>query len=44
MGFLILQNFLNNFEEIDKALEIGAKKAHIVADEVLERVRKKLGY
>jgi tryptophanyl-tRNA synthetase len=36
--------YMDNLEEIDKALEIGAKKAHIVADEVLERVRKKLGY
>jgi len=36
--------YMNNFEEIDEALEIGAKKAHIVADEVLDRVRKKLGY
>ncbi len=36
--------YMNNLEEIDKALEIGARKAHIVADEVLERVRKKLGY
>jgi tryptophanyl-tRNA synthetase len=36
--------YMNNLEEIDRALEIGAKKAHIVADEVLERVRTKLGY
>ena len=37
-------HYMNNLEEIDSALEIGAKKAHLVADEVLERVRKKLGY
>jgi len=31
-------------KEVDKALEIGAKKASFVANEVLARVRKKLGY
>lgn len=31
-------------EEIDAALEVGAKKAEAVANEVLQRVRKKLGY
>lgn len=31
-------------EEIDAALEIGAEKARKVANEVLERVRTKLGY
>ena len=36
--------YMNNLDEIDKALAIGAKKAHRVADVVLERVRKKLGY
>lgn len=36
--------YLNNLSEIDKALEIGAKKAHEVADDVLRRVRSKLGY
>lgn len=36
--------YINNLEEIDKALSIGAKKAKIVADVVLERVRKKVGY
>ena len=36
--------FMENLEEIDKALAIGAKKAHLVADEVLIRVREKLGY
>ncbi len=36
--------FMNNLNEVDKALEIGAKKAKIVADEVLKRVREKLGY
>ncbi|MCF6297248.1 MAG: tryptophan--tRNA ligase [Flavobacteriaceae bacterium] len=36
--------YINNLSEIDKALKIGAKKAHQVADKVLERVRVKLGY
>jgi len=36
--------YMNNLPEIDIALEIGAKKAHIVADIVLQRVRTKLGY
>lgn len=36
--------YINNLPEIDKALAIGAKKARQVADEVLARVRKKLGY
>lgn len=36
--------YMNNLEEIDKALLQGAEKAKIVANGVLERVRKKLGY
>ncbi|MBA6151884.1 tryptophan--tRNA ligase [Gelidibacter maritimus] len=36
--------YMNNLEEIDKALSVGAEKAKVVADEVLARVRKKLGY
>ncbi|MCF6168632.1 tryptophan--tRNA ligase, partial [Lutibacter sp.] len=36
--------YINNLEEIDKALLIGAKKARIVATDVLKRVREKLGY
>jgi tryptophanyl-tRNA synthetase len=36
--------YMENLEEVEKALEIGAKKASIIANEVLERVRKKLGY
>ena len=35
---------MENLSEVDKALEIGAKKASFVANEVLARVRKKLGY
>ena len=36
--------YMNNLEEIDKALSVGAKKATQVADEVLKRVRDKVGY
>ena len=36
--------YMNNLEEIDAALEKGAEKARKVADEVLNRVRTKLGY
>jgi len=36
--------FMNNLNEIDKALEIGAQKAQKVANDVLQRVRTKLGY
>tara|TARA_R110000796_G_scaffold183498_2_gene300091 strand:+ start:192646 stop:193614 length:969 start_codon:yes stop_codon:yes gene_type:complete len=36
--------YMNHLEEIDKALEIGAEKARKIADEVLLRVRKKVGY
>ena len=36
--------YMENLSEVDKALEVGAKKASFVANEVLARVRKKLGY
>ena len=36
--------YMNNLEEIDKSLAIGAEKARIVATGVLQRVRVKLGY
>lgn len=36
--------FMENLEEVDKALEIGAKKATLIANDVLSRVREKLGY
>jgi tryptophanyl-tRNA synthetase len=35
---------MDNLEEIDQALEFGAKRAAITANTVLKRVRKKLGY
>ncbi len=36
--------YMNNLSEIDKALQIGAEKAAKVANDVLKRVRAKLGY
>lgn len=36
--------YMNNLEAIDNALAVGAEKASMVAHEVLDRVRKKLGY
>ncbi len=36
--------YMNNQNEIDDALAIGAKKARKVATEVLNRVRQKIGY
>lgn len=36
--------YMNNLPELDKALQIGAVKASIVANSVLKRVRTKLGF
>ena len=36
--------YINNLEEVDKALEVGAEKARKVANEVLKKVRSKAGY
>jgi len=36
--------YMNHLNEVDDALSIGAEKAKKVADTVLERVRKKVGY
>lgn len=36
--------YINNLNAIDVALELGAKKAKIVAGQVLKRVRAKLGF
>ncbi len=36
--------YMNNLDEIDKALSVGADKAKRVANEVLKRVREKVGY
>jgi tryptophanyl-tRNA synthetase len=35
---------MENKNEIDRALDIGAQKARKVAGEVLNRVRNKIGY
>ncbi|MDA8938224.1 tryptophan--tRNA ligase [Flavobacteriaceae bacterium] len=37
-------NYMSNKEELDKVLKTGAVKANQVAQEVLNRVREKLGY
>lgn len=37
-------HFMENKNEIDDALKIGAEKAAIIANEVLKRVRTKIGY
>ena len=36
--------YMNNTQEIDKILAAGAKKAQLVANDVLARVRAKIGY
>jgi len=36
--------YMNNLHEVDKALALGAEKAKLVANEVLKRVRDKVGY
>ncbi|MBL0684565.1 tryptophan--tRNA ligase [Aquimarina mytili] len=36
--------YMDNLDEVDQALAIGAKKATEVADKVLARVREKVGY
>lgn len=37
-------HYMENLHEVDEALAIGAEKARKVAKEVLQRVRKKIGY
>ena len=37
-------HFMENKNEIDEALKIGAEKATLVANDALKRVRKKVGY
>ena len=36
--------YMNNLDEVDAALAVGAEKAKLVADDVLNRVREKVGY
>ncbi|HEX5742958.1 MAG TPA: tryptophan--tRNA ligase [Flavobacteriaceae bacterium] len=40
----LYQYYINNTDEIEKVLKVGAEKARIVAQEVLQRCRTKLGY
>jgi len=40
----LYNHYMNNLNEIDEALAVGAHKAKKVAQEVLGRVRKRLGY
>jgi tryptophanyl-tRNA synthetase len=40
----LYQYYINNTDEIEKVLKIGAEKARMVAQEVLKRCRTKLGY
>ncbi len=37
-------HYMDNRNEIDEALAIGAEKARVVAKDVLQRIRKKIGY
>jgi len=37
-------HFMANLNEVDAALAVGASKAKLVADDVLKRVREKVGY
>ncbi|QXP80636.1 MULTISPECIES: tryptophan--tRNA ligase [Winogradskyella] len=36
--------YMDNLEEVDAALAVGAKKAKLVANDVLKRVRERVGY
>ncbi|MCB0372980.1 MAG: tryptophan--tRNA ligase, partial [Muricauda sp.] len=36
--------YMNHLDQVDEALSVGAEKARLVAHEVLNRVRGKLGY
>lgn len=40
----LYQYYIQNTDEIEKRLAVGAEKARLVAREVLQRCRKKLGY
>jgi len=40
----LYNHYMSNLNEIDDALVVGAKKAKVVAQKVLGRVREKLGY
>ena len=38
------EHYMSNKNELEKVLNLGAEKANLVAQEVLNRVREKLGY
>ncbi len=40
----LYHHYMNNLDEIDRLLQKGAEKATVIANKVLIRVRKKLGY
>ncbi len=40
----LYNHYMANLDEIDEVLKIGAEKARVTANKVLERVRTKLGY
>jgi len=40
----LFNHYMNHLDEIDKALAVGAEKAKIIANDVLSRVRTKVGY
>ena len=40
----LYNHYMSHIEELEEQLKIGAKKARIVANEVLDRVRKNIGY
>jgi tryptophanyl-tRNA synthetase len=37
-------HYMENLDEVDKALAVGAEKATLIANDVLKRVRAKVGY
>ncbi|WP_167598369.1 tryptophan--tRNA ligase [Leeuwenhoekiella sp. ZYFB001] len=40
----LYNHYMDNLDELDAALRVGAEKARVIANEVLNRVRKKVGY
>ncbi|RXG31043.1 tryptophan--tRNA ligase [Leeuwenhoekiella palythoae] len=40
----LYNHYMDNLDELDAALRVGAEKARVIANEVLDRVRKKVGY
>jgi len=40
----LYNHYMDNLDELDAALSVGAEKARVIANQVLDRVRKKVGY